>query len=351
MKVQHFVFKRFRFENCWVREECKQAVLEGWGLGMDAITVQELLALNPTRWDLDLVQAVFCDRDVQLIQSIPLSSRPRLDWWKWRWEWKGLYSVKSAYKMLQDCVSVTDEGGCLLWCLLWHLQAGINNNLLFSACGVCGIAGMMWFGASGYPLPLRSCQYKCNFDASLDASTRRISCGSIIRDHQGNILHVFAQVFDGPPYPSLAEAIGMKAVLSWLKLTPIHCHVIESDCLLLVNALKNVVYDLSYVGVIVSDYKALFHELRDIDVCHVKRSANKTTHAIAREELFQSDFVSWGQVFPPFVTAVTCSECPSTDVPQPGFLRSSGSRSGVSGESVDSGLERSGCFDFSWSSS
>ncbi|KAJ8774780.1 hypothetical protein K2173_017226 [Erythroxylum novogranatense] len=208
--TEHALLWCTEVRSCW---DSLALVRPGHGvplMRMDAVKVQELLALNPTRWNLDLVQEVFCDRDVQFIQSIPLSSRTRPDWWKWRWERKGLYSVKSAYKMLQDCVSVTDDDGCLLWCLLWHLQvppivkhflwralsnvvptklnlyrkkivddalcplcqdahestehailwcteAGINNSLLFSACGVCGIATMIWFGANGYPLPLRFC--------------------------------------------------------------------------------------------------------------------------------------------------------------------------------------------------
>ncbi|KAJ8765269.1 hypothetical protein K2173_011966 [Erythroxylum novogranatense] len=194
---------------------------------MDAVNVQELLVLNLTRWDLDLVQEVFCDRDVHLIQSIPLSSRKRPDWWKWRGERKGIYSVKSAYKMLQDWVSVTDEGGNDI---VWGQRLSSAPAVLWVVHTVC----QEWAEATSTP------------QGPVPRGTMAghpPSC--LIRDHQGNILHIFAQVFDAPPDPTLAEAIGMKAVLSWLKLTPILCHVIESDCLLLVNALKNVVSDLS----------------------------------------------------------------------------------------------------------
>ncbi|KAJ8899612.1 hypothetical protein K2173_018586 [Erythroxylum novogranatense] len=224
----------------------------------------------------------------------------RPNWWKWRWEGQGDYSVKSAYKMLQDCASVTDEGECLLWRLLWKLQVppkvkhflwcALSNILTTklnlyrkkivddALCPLCQeapesvdhaflwctkvwycwdrlalvrpigntviwghrlssapavlwavhtacreweeansiMSGSVHHGArAGHPTrwsPPMVGQYKCNFDAALDVSTQRISYGSLIRDHQGNIIHMFAKIFYGPPDPTLVEAIGMKKV-------------------------------------------------------------------------------------------------------------------------------------------
>jgi hypothetical protein len=42
----------------------------------------------------------FCQVDIERIVQIPLSSRVDEDWMVWNYEKSGLYTVKSAYRML-----------------------------------------------------------------------------------------------------------------------------------------------------------------------------------------------------------------------------------------------------------
>lgn len=70
----------------------------------EALEGQMVLALmvtNEQRWDIDLIQDLFDSRDANLIMAIPLHSNED-DRWYWRKEKCGVYSVKSAYTLIQE---------------------------------------------------------------------------------------------------------------------------------------------------------------------------------------------------------------------------------------------------------
>lgn len=52
-------------------------------------------------WDITFLNYLFIPRDVELILSIPLIARPVEDKWQWVRETKGIYTMKSASKILQ----------------------------------------------------------------------------------------------------------------------------------------------------------------------------------------------------------------------------------------------------------
>ena len=51
-------------------------------------------------WDLDAQTDIFNERDRGLIAQIPISSRRDDDVWYWSADSKGLFTVRSCYKML-----------------------------------------------------------------------------------------------------------------------------------------------------------------------------------------------------------------------------------------------------------
>lgn len=55
--------------------------------------------LYTTAWRIDTVQQFFAPQDVGAILSIPLSSRLPSDCLVWTYTPKGLFTVKSAYKL------------------------------------------------------------------------------------------------------------------------------------------------------------------------------------------------------------------------------------------------------------
>ena len=75
-------------------------------------------------WDMPLLRNVFLPRDVDIIQTIPLSKRRPTDTLIWNGTKSGIFSIKSAYRMLldNDCASdASTSGGVMI----------INAGLLF----------------------------------------------------------------------------------------------------------------------------------------------------------------------------------------------------------------------------
>lgn len=80
--------------------------------------------------------------------------------------------------------------------------------------------------------------------------------------------------------PEVAEGLGLKEVLSWVKRQSYHGYEVETDCLLLVQAIRNKSSCLSYLGRIVEECKSLLDDLKQKNVIlrFVRRSANNVSH-------------------------------------------------------------------------
>ena len=62
--------------------------------------VSELIDQASCSWDQQLLQQIFTPMDVEVIANIPLSTRTQADFWAWQYEKSGMFSVRSAYRML-----------------------------------------------------------------------------------------------------------------------------------------------------------------------------------------------------------------------------------------------------------
>lgn len=74
----------------------------------------------------------------------------------------------------------------------------------------------------------------------------------------------------------IAEAIGIREALSWVKSKNWPAAVLETDCLNVVQAIRCSSVNLSYLGRVVDECKQLLVELksRNVTLKFVKRSAN-----------------------------------------------------------------------------
>ena len=63
--------------------------------------VSSLMVSGENKWDEDLLEDIFDERDINLILSIPLQNNSP-DSWYWKYEKCGGYSVKTAYRRIQD---------------------------------------------------------------------------------------------------------------------------------------------------------------------------------------------------------------------------------------------------------
>jgi hypothetical protein len=62
--------------------------------------VCELIDPTSVSWDIQALQSHFIPMDLELILSIPLTTRRQRDFWAWHYEKSGSFTVRSAYRML-----------------------------------------------------------------------------------------------------------------------------------------------------------------------------------------------------------------------------------------------------------
>ncbi|KAM6549730.1 hypothetical protein CsatB_021406 [Cannabis sativa] len=137
-------------------------------------------------------------------------------------------------------------------------------------------------------------ELKVNCDAALFSGERSHGLGWIARDHAGLCVAAAAVKHRGDIDPVVAEALSMKEALSWIKscwedsrtvegLCPTAV-LLESDCLVLVNAINSKSHILSPLGLIVSDCISLIRSFSsfDISIQFVKRSGNQAANWLAR---------------------------------------------------------------------
>lgn len=94
-------------------------------------TVSNLLVPGERRWDDEVLEDLFEDMDVELIQCIPLPTAERKDTWFWFLDEKGEFTVRSCYSWLQGEYQ-GDENG--IWKQIWALNLPGKVTL---SCGVC----------------------------------------------------------------------------------------------------------------------------------------------------------------------------------------------------------------------
>ena len=101
--------------------------------------VSSLMVEAGNIWDLDILRDLFDERDRNIIERIPLSNISRDDCWQWTVEKKGIYSIKSAYKMLvSNSTRAYEDTMTNGWNIIWKLQVPLKvRHLIWRACISC----------------------------------------------------------------------------------------------------------------------------------------------------------------------------------------------------------------------
>ena len=64
------------------------------------VMVSELIDATSATWNFQRLHEVFMPMDIPAIMGIPLCTRNVEDYWGWHFERSGVFTVKSAYRML-----------------------------------------------------------------------------------------------------------------------------------------------------------------------------------------------------------------------------------------------------------
>uniref|UniRef100_A0A803P370 Reverse transcriptase n=1 Tax=Cannabis sativa TaxID=3483 RepID=A0A803P370_CANSA len=127
-----------------------------------------------------------------------------------------------------------------------------------------------------------------NVDDAIFEAQQRFGFGCVARNPVGHLLEAISDSRIGMVLPEIVEIIGMKEALSWIKRKGWEDVIIETDSLMVVQALNSSVHMSSYFGLLVEDCRLILSTLKNVLISFVYRSANKAAHCLARESCYLS---------------------------------------------------------------
>ena len=128
--------------------------------------------------------------------------------------------------------------------------------------------------------PLGSLEINVDAASFNEASTH--SFAGIARDHEWAFVEGFSVCRTGVVSPELGEVMGVWEALSWIKRRKWVQIVIETNSLLVVQALRSSLSIDSYFGWIIDEGKVLWKDLIFVLIIFVKHYANGTAHALTK---------------------------------------------------------------------
>ncbi|KAH6756240.1 hypothetical protein C2S53_003775 [Perilla frutescens var. hirtella] len=99
---------------------------------------------------------------------------------------------------------------------------------------------------------------------------------------RGQLVEARTVYREGVVASEFAEVIGIKKALSWIKARQWEKTILESDCLVAINAIRSNLFMRSPFGLVVEECRHLLHSMSNVSFLFVYRSANKVTHNFAR---------------------------------------------------------------------
>ncbi|CAN1274310.1 Putative ribonuclease H protein At1g65750 [Linum perenne] len=108
----------------WLRDDANLSIETEKDDELNGLKVCDLLIPGLFEWDQELLEGLFEPREVQAIIDIPLGVGGTTDKRIWHYDKKGIYSVKSAYRVLTSYINLrpdlTVDGA---WPQVWNLTA------------------------------------------------------------------------------------------------------------------------------------------------------------------------------------------------------------------------------------
>ncbi|XP_030496466.2 uncharacterized protein LOC115712332 [Cannabis sativa] len=164
------------------------------------------------------------------------------------------------------------------------------------------------FGVERWKKPLSS-SIKVNVDGAIFSAEQKFGFGYVARDAHGKLIEGILGSWTGAVGPEIAEVIGVKEALSWIKRKGWTGVEIETDALVVVQAVLGSVSMPSQFGFLVQDCRSLISSLNCVSLHFVKRSVNRVAHCVARASCFHSDRIFSERNAPPELMSMVDAEC------------------------------------------
>ncbi|XP_012081735.1 uncharacterized protein LOC105641750 [Jatropha curcas] len=158
-----------------------------------------------------------------------------------------------------------------------------------SPCSSCPVLHRSW-------TPPCPGSLKLNVDASVFADLNCTGFGALLRDSRGRFIVAVTGTVAGNRTPRMAEAIGLREVLSWLKTQQFGSVVVELDAHEVCHVLSDNAGDCSEFGLVVSDCKFLGVEANVSSFYWVRRRVNTVAHSLARVAYLHTGLHIWNSL-------------------------------------------------------
>lgn len=116
-------------------------------------------------------------------------------------------------------------------------------------------------GAEHWSLPMPG-SVKINSDAATLDDSNLFSYAYVIRNHDGGMIEARSRCLRGRPGAELADAIGIREALSWLKNEDLRNVVVESNCLQVIQTTRSSFLCHSYLGRVIQECRDLLTSLQ-----------------------------------------------------------------------------------------
>ena len=149
--------------------------------------------------------------------------------------------------------------------------------------------------------------FKINVDGAIAIETKKAGVGVIVRDELGRVEATMCRNLNAPLGAIETKSKAIEAGLLFAQDIGIWDIVVESDSLIMVQALNGTFVPPSAVSAIVQGIMDLSKSFRRVEFSHVKRQGNRPAHELAKHALGIVDFIAWIEETP-------CSRCNNSSV-------------------------------------
>lgn len=146
-----------------------------------------------------------------------------------------------------------------------------------------------------------------NVDAAIFAQSGQAGFGVAARDHQGAVLAANRGALEHVHIPEVAEALARRQALIFAGRAGFQKIQVASDCLSLINKVKDSEFNRSPIGAIVQEIKSRATKFVSRIFVHVKRCCNVAAHVLAKSA--EHDVGScWFSEVPDVIRTIVCTE-------------------------------------------
>uniref|UniRef100_A0A803QG78 Reverse transcriptase domain-containing protein n=1 Tax=Cannabis sativa TaxID=3483 RepID=A0A803QG78_CANSA len=153
-----------------------------------------------------------------------------------------------------------------------------------------------------------SCVVKLNIDAAVDRSTKVTGLGAVFRDSMGMVVAAFSKKLLGSFEPHEMEALALFHGVHYALHFQFPQLQIETDALRVKNALYIPTAACSTFNDIIMDVSSLLSFFPNVNVSHVKRTANTAAHGLAKFALGVDEDCFWSDCIPPPINSVIVND-------------------------------------------